>query len=54
MAFYLKKMKTDGRGGHIDDEKTENDYNDALDYSLTPHLKKMSDYAKGVTKLGNS
>jgi hypothetical protein len=52
MAYYLKKMKTDGKGGHLDESKKENDYNDALDYSLTPHLKKMADYAKDV-KYGN-
>jgi len=54
MAFYLKKMKTDGKGGHLDEEKTENDYNDALDYSITPHLKKLSDFAKGVVTFGNT
>ena len=48
MAYYLKKMKTDGKGGHLDEGKTENDYNDALDYSLTPHMKKIADYAKDV------
>lgn len=48
MAYYLKKMKTDGKGGHLDEGKTENDYNDALDYSITPHLKKLADYAKDV------
>ena len=46
MASMLRKMKTDGKGGHLDDNKSENDYNDALDYSLTPHMKKLSDYAK--------
>ena len=47
-AFMLKKMKTDGKGGHLDEGKAETDYNDSLDYSLTPHLKKLSDYNKGV------
>ena len=48
-AMMLKKIKTDGRGGHLDENKSEMDYNDSLDYSLTPHLKKLSDYSKGVT-----
>jgi hypothetical protein len=47
-ALMLKKMKTDGKGGHLDEGKAETDYNDSLDYSLTPHLKKLSDYNKGV------
>ena len=47
-ALMLKKIKTDGRGGHLDENKAEMDYNDALDYSLTPHLKKLSDFNKGV------
>ena len=40
-ARMLRKMKTDGKGGVIDDNKPENDYNDALDYSLTPRYKKL-------------
>jgi hypothetical protein len=52
-AMMLKKIKTDGRGGHLDENKSEMDYNDSLDYSLTPHLKKLSDYSKGVIN-GNS
>jgi len=52
-AMMLKKIKTDGRGGHLDENKSEMDYNDSLDYSLTPHLKKLSDYSKGVID-GNS
>lgn len=47
MALMLRKIKTDGRGGHLDEGNTETDYNDALDYSLTPHLRKLSDYVKG-------
>lgn len=40
-AKMLRKMKTDGKGGVIDDNKPENDYNDALDYSLTPRYRKL-------------
>jgi hypothetical protein len=46
-ALMLRKIKTDGRGGHLDEGNTETDYNDALDYSITPHLRKLSDYVKG-------
>ena len=46
-ALMLRKMKTDGKGGHLDEGKAETDFNDSLDYSLTPHLKKLSDYTKG-------
>ena len=45
-ASMLKKLKSDQRGGHLDEGKAEMDYNDSLDYSLTPHMKKLSDYAK--------
>jgi hypothetical protein len=45
-AAMLKKLKSDQRGGHLDEGKAEMDYNDSLDYSLTPHMKKLSDYAK--------
>lgn len=34
----LTKMKTDGKGGHLEEDKPWNDYNDALDYSLTPDM----------------
>ena len=46
-ALMLRKIKTDGKGGHLDENKAEIDYNDSLDYSLTPHMKKLSDYTKG-------
>ena len=46
MAAMIRKVKSDKRGGHLDEGKAEMDYNDSLDYSLTPHLKKLSDYAK--------
>jgi hypothetical protein len=43
-AKALRKMKTDGKGGVIDDNKPENDYNDAGDYAMTPHYNKLSNY----------
>lgn len=43
-AKALRKLKTDGKGGVIDDNKPENDYNDAGDYSMTPHYNKLSNY----------
>ena len=52
-ALMLRKIRTDGKGGHLDEGKSETDYNDALDYSLTPHLKKLSDYVKEVPMHGN-
>jgi hypothetical protein len=47
MAMMLRKVRTDGKGGHLDEGKAETDFNDSLDYSLTPHLKKLSDYNRG-------
>ena len=40
-AKMLRKIKTDGKGGQLDDNKPENDYTDALDYSLTPRYRKL-------------
>jgi len=40
-AKMLRKLKTDGKGGVIDDNLPENDYNDSLDYSLTPRYKQL-------------
>jgi hypothetical protein len=34
----LNKMKSDGKGGHLEENAPWNDYNDALDYSLTPEM----------------
>jgi PBSX family phage terminase large subunit len=45
-ANMLKRLKSDQKGGHLDEGKPEMDFNDSLDYSLTPHMKKLSDYAK--------
>jgi hypothetical protein len=45
--MMLRKVRTDGKGGHLDEGKAETDFNDSLDYSLTPHLKKLSDYNRG-------
>jgi len=42
----LKKIRTDGKGGVLDENRPENDYNDSLDYSLTPHLKKLALHKK--------
>jgi len=46
-AAMLKKIRSDSKGGHLDEGTAEIDYNDSLDYSLTPHMKKLSDYTKG-------
>lgn len=40
----LTKIKTDGKEGHLDDGKVWIDYNDWLDYSLTPKQQSLSDY----------
>jgi len=42
-AKYLKKLKSDGKGGVIDDNLPENDYWDSCLYTITPHTKKLTD-----------
>lgn len=40
----LTKIKTDGKEGHLDDGKVWIDYNDCLDYSITPRMIELSNY----------
>ena len=42
MARQLRRVRSDGKGKHLDDGEVCIDYSDALDYSLTPHMKKLS------------
>ena len=42
-AKHLKKLKSDGKGGVIDDNLPENDYWDSGMYTITPHIKKLTD-----------
>lgn len=42
-AKHLKKLKSDGKGGVIDDNLPENDYWDSFMYGVTPHIKKLTD-----------
>jgi hypothetical protein len=40
----LKKVRTDGKGGHLDEGEPCIDYSDALDYSATPDMNKLMSY----------
>jgi hypothetical protein len=40
----LAKIKSDGKDGHLDDGKIWIDYNDWLDYALTPRMTQLSAY----------
>lgn len=55
VASQLKKIRSDGKGKHIDDGEVCIDYNDSLDYALTPHIKKLSMYSDRITsgQIGN-
>jgi phage terminase large subunit len=44
----LKKVRTDGKDGHLDEDTPEIDYSDALDYALEPISFRL-----GVTKLNS-
>ncbi len=41
-----KRIKTDGRGGHLDEQTLEMDYNDAFDYSLTPAMHSLMSFKR--------
>jgi hypothetical protein len=42
--YALARIRADGKGGHIDDESISIDYNDSLDYALTPAMNKLMSY----------
>ena len=42
--YALAKIRADGKGGHIDDSTENIDYNDSLDYALTPAMNKLMSY----------
>lgn len=40
----LSKIRTDGKGGHLDDGTINIDFNDSLDYALTPVMSRLMSY----------
>jgi len=40
----LKKVRTDGKGGHLDEGEPCIDFSDALDYSATPDMHQLMSY----------
>ena len=38
LKVMLSKIRTDGKGGHLDENDPWIDYNDSLDYSITPDM----------------
>ena len=44
LRYALAKIRADGKGGHLDDETINIDYNDSLDYALTPAMNKLMSY----------
>ena len=44
LRYALAKIRADGKGGHLDDSSINLDYNDALDYALTPAMTKLMSY----------
>lgn len=44
LRYALAKIRADGKGGHIDDGTINIDYNDSLDYALTPVMNKLMSY----------
>lgn len=55
VAKELRKIKSDGKGRHIDNGEVCIDFNDSLDYSLTPHIKKLSMFNDNIMnkQIGN-
>jgi hypothetical protein len=44
LRYALAKIRADGKGGHIDDGTINIDYNDSLDYALTPFMTRLMSY----------
>jgi hypothetical protein len=42
--YALAKIRADGKGSHIDDGSINIDYNDSLDYALTPVMIRLMSY----------
>lgn len=42
--YALAKIRADGKGGHVDDSSENIDFNDSLDYALTPAMNKLMSY----------
>ncbi len=42
--YALAKIRADGKGSHIDDSSENIDFNDSLDYALTPAMNKLMSY----------
>ncbi len=46
LKTMLSRVKTDGKGGHLDESTIEMDYNDAFDYSLTPVMHNLMSFKR--------
>jgi hypothetical protein len=44
VRYALAKIRADGKGGHVDDGSINIDFNDSLDYSLTPAMQRLMSY----------
>jgi hypothetical protein len=44
VRYALAKIRADGKGGHIDDGTINIDFNDSLDYALTPAINRLMSY----------
>jgi hypothetical protein len=44
LRYALARIRADGKGGHLDTGGVEIDYNDSLDYALTPAIHKLMSY----------
>jgi hypothetical protein len=44
VRYALAKIRADGKGGHIDTGDINIDYNDSLDYCLTPFISRLMSY----------
>lgn len=48
VKYALAKIRTDGKGGHLDDGTENIDINDALDYTITPVMNRLMSYKMRV------
>lgn len=54
MKRMLLKIKSDGHGGYLDEEKIWNDYQDAFFYSFTKNMIKLSKYITDAHQMSST
>jgi phage terminase large subunit len=48
VAIHLKRVRSDGKDGHVDENSVEIDYSDSLDYALEPIAFRLTSFKQGL------